>query len=93
MKFLVLDGVLLVNKSLYPGDKMIVSYIHNLSIAGKCFYGSHAFLADQLGMRLDFIEKRISALLEGEILVSSKEGITLNMSFNDICNLDHKLRK
>lgn len=88
MKFLLIDGELLVNKSLTPTDKMIISYINNLSRSGKCFYGTHAFLSDQLGVRYDYLENRLTKLLEADILLASKEGITLKLPFWEICSTD-----
>jgi len=86
MKFLLIDGELLVNKSLTPTDKMIISYMNNLSRSGKCFYGTRAFLCDQLGVNYDYLEKRLTKLLEHDILLSSKEGITLKLPFWEICS-------
>jgi hypothetical protein len=93
MKFLLIDGNLLVNKSLTPADKMIISYVNNLACSGKCFYGTYAFLCDQLGIRYDYLEKRLNALLEVGILVSSKEGITLKLPFWEICQNEFKIPK
>lgn len=85
MKFLVLDGALLRNTSFTPADKLIISYIYGLEKAGREFYGSLPWLSMELGIALDYLEKRITRLVEFGIIVIFGNKYRLNLAFDDIC--------
>jgi hypothetical protein len=91
LKYLSIDGGILSNKSIPPTCKLIISYIANLQKGGKAFYGTYAYMSETLGIRFDYFEKNMTKLLEADILVASKEGITLGLLLDTIAERTWKL--
>lgn len=86
MKFLLIDGTLLKNTHFTPTDKMIIATLHNLSKANKGFYGSFAYLANEFGLAIDYVEKRFAKLEKEGVIVRRESGYYLGMSFIDVVN-------
>jgi hypothetical protein len=86
MKYLSIDGELLKNKTIPAASKLIISFMINLRKGGKCFYGTHAYLSETLGIRYEYLEKCMSALLKSGILKVTDEGITCIMNWEVICS-------
>lgn len=91
MKYLSIDGDLLANKSIGGTDKLIISFIWNLQKGNKSFYGTHIYLADVLGIRYEFLEKRFQKLLQVNLLHTTPNGIELTYSISETAEKDWKL--
>lgn len=68
MKFMMIDGILLRNRTLQPLDKLIISYIHGFESQGRDCWASEEFMAVELGVSQDAVSKRMSKLIEFDIL-------------------------
>jgi hypothetical protein len=86
MKFLAIDGDLLKNTSLNPTDKLICSFLFNLSKAGKGYWGSYEYLSGEFGLRTDYLEQRFIFLEQKGIIHKNEVGWFLKMPFWEICN-------
>lgn len=91
MKYLAIDGELLANKTIGGTDKLIISFIWNLEKGGKSFYGTHIYMADTLGIRYDFFEKRFTKMLQVGLLYAANDGIRLKFPIDQTATMDWKL--
>lgn len=92
LKYLSIDGGILANKTIPPASKLIISYISNLQKGGKCFYGTHSYMSETLGIRFDFFEKQFDNLIDEGILAVTKEGVTLGFLLDTIAERTWKLK-
>jgi hypothetical protein len=93
MKYLAIDGGILVNKTIPPTDKLILAYVSNLNKADKFFYGTYAYMAETLGIRYSYFEVRIEKLLEVGLLKQTKEGMQLGFPLHIIAEKSWLLDK
>jgi len=91
MKYLSIDGLLLANKTIGGTDKLIISFIWNLQKGNKSFYGTHPYLADVLGIRYEFLEKRFNKLIQVGLLHATNNGIELSETIEQVAAKDWKL--
>jgi DNA-binding Lrp family transcriptional regulator len=85
MKFLMINGRLLANPVFTATDKLILSFLINLSSQNKRFFGSHNWLSSELGIPEESISKRIAKLLDFDIIRLYPDGLGLSKSVNDTC--------
>lgn len=90
MKFLIIDGKLLKNKTFLMADKVLLSYIFNLQKAGKKFFGTINYLSDELGSSEESLEKRINFLIERGVLRRCADGIELTLEYEDLINYQYE---
>lgn len=86
MKFLVIDGELLANETFKPTDKLILSYMYNLEKGGKKFFGGEHFIGKELGLKTEFIKKRMNQLNNWGLIQASESCIILSKSWEYIVN-------
>lgn len=86
MKFLMIDGAFMRNKMFNATQKLIISYINNLSRSGKCFYGRIDYLADQLGLDERTVAKNMQPLFKEGILKQTGAGVTMGATFEYVIN-------
>ena len=90
MKFLTIDGGLLSNTHLNPTDKIILSILYNLSKGQKKFFGSFAYLAKEIGLSEEYVEKRFTFLEKNKIVKKGEGGWFLDLPFYLISSFDGK---
>jgi len=89
MKFIIIDGALLRNKSLVPGGKLIISYLSNLQKAGKCYYGGFEYLSDVLGLSLEVTTKICQSYFKRGLIKQDSDGIRLTHDFSFYCTYNN----
>jgi DNA-binding MarR family transcriptional regulator len=78
MKFLLISGEILKNKSLTPTDKILVSYLYNLNKAGNSFFGSLDYLSTEFGIPVGTLEKSLKKLLDNNLIEKHVDGYKLS---------------
>jgi len=77
MQFLMIQGRLLANPTFNATDKLIISFIHNLGVANKRYFGDSKWLSSELGCNETFVQSRLERLLEYGVLEKFEDGIGL----------------
>lgn len=75
--FLMIPGEILLNHGLGATDKLILSYMYQLSKGNKAFFGSMVYLSKALGVDVKIIGSRIKRLQEVNLIEQSPSGLRL----------------
>jgi hypothetical protein len=82
MKFLMLDGALCRNKNISSAGKILISYLHNLKRANKCYYGGLEYLSDILGIKESDLSELIQTYCKYGLMNYCPEGLTITYDLN-----------